>query len=959
MKKQQLILWIYLALITSGFNAHSQCAAPIVVNVDAGKCTAEVSIALPMHNFGASIGEGTEEKPFTSLVISSSVINGAYFFNINGNIFTSIIEDGWILIASSSKTTSLAVLTETASLTLQSNSILAPSVFVGTSISSIRINATGLSSSSENTPLDVTTSSRAVLVNLRENRALSAGLELGTNEWIGTGKGRMGGYGPIREEVLAESIFHAGGNQTGLHWLPYAGYYNVNYSGGKNDLNLWIKAELNYVNNYNDTSDASGVYAVGTTNVVWTATDASGNSSSCTQTVTVVDDIAPTVIAHNITIDLGANGEVAIDVNDIDNGSTDNCGNLSFSLSKTRFNCDDVNRSVAIPIELIGSEAQRTYQYGGGYNPNTNEFWYPKWATTTVYTFDASHSLTGSFTAPVGEIWNIWMDKTSSDYYTANNTFNTINKVSSGSVAWEYDMKTSAGAVTTNDEYAFALALNSNIIVVIDKVTGLLVKEIKLPGVFYTYGGLIYANGNFYIAGYDVDGFSTIPKTWSAIHTFDANTGAYINSVSTVVGAFNTSFDGEIIWVSDNTGTSTIYGYKIANGNAYNNAGQSSVNTVILTTTDASGNSATATAVVTVIDPNAANVTFTAPADLCSSAGVQRSLGGGLPSGGVYSGNGVTDDRNGTSYSFDPAAAGAGTHSIRYTFTNASGCAASASDNIAVLEPTGPVVDVITVTVNGSCGSYAGFYNATSMFNDKKSYVSTTGAGNIISFNGTKWVLQQSGGSMRVLFENSTVSADVTPPLTGWIATRYCSSSSMEVGLGINLSSTARAEDLARVTTGANLQFYDVATAGTPLRSAERLTKTVYYVSDTDTATGCESKRTEFNVNIEGGGGRTRTRTRNTKFASSSDKTALDTEGFESKVLFSMYPNPSAENVTLSSSMDGDFRIFNLAGQVVKTFTLKANLETVVYVGDLSAGTYVVKPTNSSSISSQKLIIRK
>jgi hypothetical protein len=57
--------------------------------------------------------------------------------------------------------------------------------------------------------------------------------------------------------------------------------------------------------------------------------------------------------------------------------------------------------------------------------------------------------------------------------------------------------------------------------------------------------------------------------------------------------------------------------------------------------------------------------------------------------------------------------------------------------------------------------------------------------------------------------------------------------------------------------------------------------------------------------------------------------------------------------------MDGDFRIFNLVGQVVKTFILKANLEKVVYVGDLSAGTYVVKPTNSSSISSQKLMIRK
>jgi hypothetical protein len=38
---------------------------------------------------------------------------------------------------------------------------------------------------------------------------------------------------------------------------------------------------------------------------------------------------------------------------------------------------------------------------------------------------------------------------------------------------------------------------------------------------------------------------------------------------------------------------------------------------------------------------------------------------------------------------------------------------------------------------------------------------------------------------------------------------------------------------------------------------------------------------------------------------------------------------PSAENVTISSSMDGDFTVFNLVGQW-KTFKLKANIETVV-----------------------------
>ncbi|MDF1697428.1 MAG: hypothetical protein P1U56_16415, partial [Saprospiraceae bacterium] len=77
-------------------------------------------------------------------------------------------------------------------------------------------------------------------------------------------------------------------------------------------------------------------------------------------------------------------------------------------------------------------------------------------------------------------------------------------------------------------------------------------------------------------------------------------------------------------------------------------------------------------------------VTFTAPADLCVDAGVQAGLGGGTPTGGVYSGTGVTDDGNGMTYSFDPAGAGVGVHTITYTYTDIEGCEDSASDDIEV-----------------------------------------------------------------------------------------------------------------------------------------------------------------------------------------------------------------------------------------------------------------------------------
>jgi len=64
---------------------------------------------------------------------------------------------------------------------------------------------------------------------------------------------------------------------------------------------------------------------------------------------------------------------------------------------------------------------------------------------------------------------------------------------------------------------------------------------------------------------------------------------------------------------------------------------------------------------------------------VCETAGVLTGLGGGTPFGGVYSGPGVTDDGNGSTYTFDPAAAGLGVHTITYTVPPTD-CAATTAD---------------------------------------------------------------------------------------------------------------------------------------------------------------------------------------------------------------------------------------------------------------------------------------
>ncbi|WP_211213883.1 SdrD B-like domain-containing protein, partial [Lewinella cohaerens] len=79
------------------------------------------------------------------------------------------------------------------------------------------------------------------------------------------------------------------------------------------------------------------------------------------------------------------------------------------------------------------------------------------------------------------------------------------------------------------------------------------------------------------------------------------------------------------------------------------------------------------------------NVAFSISADICLSDGVQTGLGGGTPAGGAYSGPGVTDDGNGTTYSFDPLVVGPGVFTVTYTFSDANGCSDIASDDVEVL----------------------------------------------------------------------------------------------------------------------------------------------------------------------------------------------------------------------------------------------------------------------------------
>ena len=73
------------------------------------------------------------------------------------------------------------------------------------------------------------------------------------------------------------------------------------------------------VNDYNGTDNASDFYPVGTTSVLWTVTDVNSNASFCTQTITIIDAEAPTIVCPD-NIDI-CNQNVIVDQPQV----ADNC----------------------------------------------------------------------------------------------------------------------------------------------------------------------------------------------------------------------------------------------------------------------------------------------------------------------------------------------------------------------------------------------------------------------------------------------------------------------------------------------------------------------------------------------------------------------------------------------------------------------------------------------------------
>ena len=202
-----------------------------------------------------------------------------------------------------------------------------------------------------------------------------------------------------------------------------------------------------------------------------------------------------------------------------------------------------------------------TYSHGGGYHPYYKEFWYPQWAGATIYRYNTNYQYLGAFSISQPQMMQLWGD-TDDSFYTANSGYQTITKLKGmggASIVWTYNLNTTAGGVTADGAYVYAMAANGMQVHVLDKTSGKLVKQVTLIGGVDTtlYGGLAIVGGTLYVG-----------RANAVVYRYSMATGQLIDSFTVATNIYNMAFTGTQYCISANS--NQVFCYEIqSNGCPY------------------------------------------------------------------------------------------------------------------------------------------------------------------------------------------------------------------------------------------------------------------------------------------------------------------------------------------------------------------------------------------------------
>ncbi|WP_181566743.1 HYR domain-containing protein [Aequorivita sp. CIP111184] len=351
---------------------------------------------------------------------------------------------------------------------------------------------------------------------------------------------------------------------------------------------------------------------IGPNTVTLTVTDVNGNSSTCSSTVMVEDNIAPTAICQPITVQLDATGNVSITPADVDGGSSDACGIASTTIDVSSFDCSNIgtNNVVLTVTDNNGNVSTCT-------------------AVVTV-----EDTIAPIIACPANIIANTDLGECSSfAYFTEpfvldNCSIDTVVQTAGLPSGSQFPVGVNTIEFTATDVNGNVSTCSFTITVIDNEAPVAVCQNITIQ---------LDTAGNAAIVAADVDGGSTdqcgVATISIDMDTFDCSNVGDNNVILTVTDVNgNTSTCTAIVTVEDVTapvvacqnltveldpvtGTVTIAGTDIDNGSTdtcgiasydldidtfdCSNIGD---NTVILTVTDVNGNTETCTAIVTVED---------------------------------------------------------------------------------------------------------------------------------------------------------------------------------------------------------------------------------------------------------------------------------------------------------------------------------------------------------------------
>ncbi|MES2689572.1 MAG: HYR domain-containing protein, partial [Bacteroidota bacterium] len=338
--------------------------------------------------------------------------------------------------------------------------------------------------------------------------------------------------------------------------------------------------------------------------------DASNNITKTTFIVTVSDSSKPTAIAQTTTAYLNAAGTVTVNAASVNNGSTDNSGAMTYSLSRSTFTCADIgaqnvsftatdasNNSSTVPVTI-----------------NVTDTIKPVISTQNIITYlDAS----GAATVTASQLNNNSTDNCSISQVNASKlNFTCVERGSNNVTLTVKDASNNSSTgnvvITVLDTMRPTAIAKSNISVYVDAAgNATLTMAMVNNG---SFDNCFIASMNLSKTAFDKTNLGSNTITFTV-----TDSSGNVKAIPVVISVLdsikpNAIAQNKTIYLG-NTGVATITAAEVNNASTDNvgvktaalsqttfNCSNKGINVVILTVTDSSGNSDTAQATITVSD---------------------------------------------------------------------------------------------------------------------------------------------------------------------------------------------------------------------------------------------------------------------------------------------------------------------------------------------------------------------